>query len=235
MDIRRDLQKGLLASIGFHVLLLLLSLLIRVKLQPEAKEYAELSFTYLTTPLPVQPPRPTETPPVQERAPRPGEPSTPVELPRMKEMEEKEVLPIPIPEKLGPKKGAEEAQKPGVGEKEPLEEVAFGDEKKGLPTEIPGEREGPKFTIEGPAAGRTIISRVIPEYPPGLQKEVVVKAKLTVLPSGLVSEVVPLQKGDPILEEITLKALSQWRFNPLPPDLPQLPQEGKITFIYRLK
>ncbi len=231
---RKDLQKGLLASIGFHMLLLLLTLLITVRMEPEAREYAELSFASLPTALPPLPP-PKEAAPSPAPGEKPEEPATPVKLPRMRTMDERELLPATAPDKLGLREGAEDARGPGVGQKEPLEEVTVGEEKKGTPTETPGAREGPQFTIEGPLAGRAAISRVIPKYPPGHQKEVVVKAKLVVLPNGLVSEVVPLQKGDPLLEELTVKALSQWKFNPLPPDLPQLPQEGKITFIYRLK
>jgi len=224
----------LLVSILFHALLLLLSLLVTVKMEPEAKEYAQLSFARLSSGLPVQAPQPKELPALPRRGAGPVEPSIPVELPRTRAMGEREVLPILRPEKLGPEEGALEARGPAVGEKEPLEEVGVGEEKR-IPALTGGEKEGPQFTIEGPAAGRTIVSKVIPKYPPGLQKEVVVKARLVVLPSGLVSEVVPLQKGDPVLEELTVKALSQWKFNAIPRDLPQLPQEGTITFIYRLR
>lgn len=235
MATHKDLQKGILASVGFHILLLLLTLLVTVKMEPEVKEYAELSFARLTTPLPIQPARPKESVPPAPSGMRPEGPSTPVDLPKTRTLEEKELLPIPVPDKLGPEGGTEEAAKRGIGEKEPLHEVKVGDEERRTPAETPGEKEGPAFTIEGPAAGRAILSKVIPQYPPGLQKEVVVKARLTVLPNGLVSEVVPLQKGDPVLEELTVKALSQWKFNALPPDVPQLPQEGTITFVYRLK
>lgn len=234
MNDKRDLVKGFLVSGGFHILLLAISLLITVRLVPEVTEYAELSLARLTTALPVQPPRPKGTSPPPERGAKPEQPSTPVELPKLRAMEEKEPAQMPSSEKLGPKEGAEVVQRPGLGQKESLE-TTFGDEEKGGPSELPGEREGPQFTIEGPAAGRTIVSKVLPKYPPGHQKEIVVRVRLTVLPNGLVGELIPLQKGDPTLEELTVKALSQWRFSPLPPDLPQLPQEGRITFIYRLK
>lgn len=234
MDSKKDMVKGFLVSGFFHILLLAISLLITVKLVPEVTEYAELSLARLTTPLPVQPPRPKGASPPPERGAKPEEPSTPVELPELRAMEEKEFTHIPSSEKLGPEEGAEVVERPGLGKKEPIEAV-FGDEEKGGPTELPGEREGPQYLIEGPAAGRTIVSKVLPKYPPGHQKEIVVRVKLTVLPNGLVGELMPLQKGDPTLEELTVKALSQWRFSPLPPDLPQLPQEGRITFIYRLK
>ncbi|MDZ7261640.1 MAG: energy transducer TonB [candidate division KSB1 bacterium] len=80
-----------------------------------------------------------------------------------------------------------------------------------------------------------MISKVIPEYPEGLQQEAVVKIRFTVLPNGLVGEMVPLLKGDATLEKLTLDAFRQWRFNPLPPDVPQNPEQGVITFRYLLR
>ncbi|MBN1996318.1 TonB family protein [candidate division KSB1 bacterium] len=98
----------------------------------------------------------------------------------------------------------------------------------------PGTR-GQPFTIEGDAANRNIMSKVIPKYPPGLQREAVIKIRFTVLPDGRVGAVIPMQKGDPTLDDITLKALKQWRFNPLPPDETQKNVQGVITFRYVLE
>lgn len=90
------------------------------------------------------------------------------------------------------------------------------------------------FTIEGDAADRTILNQTIPQYPSGLQKEAVVKIRFTVLPDGRIGQMIPLQKGEPRLEEITLEALRQWRFNPLPAGAEQEPVQGIITFRYEL-
>ena len=97
------------------------------------------------------------------------------------------------------------------------------------------EKEKTSYILEGSPSERRILSKVVPKYPPGLQKEVMVRIQLVVDPDGTVTSLIPLQKGDPILDEISLKALSQWKFAPLPSDLPQLPQEGQITFIFRLE
>jgi TonB family protein len=91
------------------------------------------------------------------------------------------------------------------------------------------------FTIEGDAAQRMILSQVIPQYPAGLQKEEVVKIRFTVLPDGQIGLMIPMRKGDPTLEKITLDALRQWRFNPLPAGVEQKNVTGIITFRYELE
>lgn len=91
------------------------------------------------------------------------------------------------------------------------------------------------FTIEGDAAQRMILNQVIPRYPAGLQKEEVVKIRFTVLPDGQIGLMIPMRKGDPTLEKITLEALRQWRFNPLPAAVEQKNVTGIITFRYELE
>ncbi len=91
------------------------------------------------------------------------------------------------------------------------------------------------YTLEGDASKRTIISQVLPEYPPGLQREAVVKIRFWVLPDGRVGAMIPVQKGDPTLEDITMKAMRQWRFNSLPPGEAQDNVQGVITFVYKLR
>jgi len=90
------------------------------------------------------------------------------------------------------------------------------------------------FTIEGEAAERRILHQEIPRYPAGLQKEAIVKIRFTVLPDGRMGAMLPVQKGDPTLEEVTIKALRQWRFDPLPAGVVQKEVQGIITFRYEL-
>ena len=98
----------------------------------------------------------------------------------------------------------------------------------------PGE-SSQNFTIEGEAAKRTILYKVIPQYPPGLQKEAVIKIRIFVLPTGEIGQMLPVLKGDPVLEEITLSTLREWRFNPIPPGQEQKTVQGTITFRYELR
>lgn len=101
-------------------------------------------------------------------------------------------------------------------------------------TQMEGGTNAQPFTIEGQAAERAILSQVIPEYPEGLQKEATIRIRFTVLPDGRVGQMIPVQKDSPELEEITLRALRQWRFNPLSSDAEQQVVQGVITFRYEL-
>lgn len=102
-------------------------------------------------------------------------------------------------------------------------------------TEVGSPAEMQPFTIEGKAAERTIVNKVIPEYPENLQKEAIIKIRFTVLPDGRVGQMIPVQKDDPKLEDITILAMKQWRFNALPPGAEQNSVQGVITFRYILR
>ena len=106
----------------------------------------------------------------------------------------------------------------------------------------PDLTEGLKFTndespfeIQGKAAQRKILVKIIPQYPENIQQEAIVKIRFSVLPNGLIGDMIPIIKGNDFLERITLEAFKQWRFNPLPQNVPQLPEQGTITFKYLLK
>lgn len=94
---------------------------------------------------------------------------------------------------------------------------------------------GQPFSIEGDAAQRVIVKQVIPQYPQGLQQEAVIKFRFTVLPSGRITDLIPMRKGDPTLEQITIQALQTWRFNSLPANMEQKSVQGLITFRYELR
>ena len=105
----------------------------------------------------------------------------------------------------------------------------------GEPTERDiGEKADIPFKISGEIAKRGILWKKLPKYPKGLQKEVALRFKFLVLPDGSVRSIIPLQKGDPRLEKITITALYKWKFAPLPPSSQEI-QEGVITFIYKLE
>jgi len=91
------------------------------------------------------------------------------------------------------------------------------------------------YTIEGDAAQRSILHQVIPTYPSGLQKEEVLRIRFTVLADGSIGLMIPMRKGDPTLEKITLDALRQWRFSPLPASAEQKNVTGIISFRYELQ
>lgn len=88
------------------------------------------------------------------------------------------------------------------------------------------------FLLEGDILTRSILNKVIPEYPEGLQKISRVKIKFEVNKHGYVNNFLVTQKADPQLEQISINALKQWRFSSLNNDIIQV---GYITFIYQLK
>jgi len=95
--------------------------------------------------------------------------------------------------------------------------------------------ESSLFEIEGKAAERKIITKILPEYPPGYNKEALIKFRFKVLANGHVAQIIPIMKYDAILEANALSAFTRWQFNPLPRNVPQDPVEGTITFRYKLR
>ena len=84
------------------------------------------------------------------------------------------------------------------------------------PAAVPArERDEPVFKIEGPAAGRRVLSK--PSHFPALKlaRTVEIRLKFWVLPDGSVGDVVPLQRGDLELERAAMQYLKSWRFTPV--------------------
>lgn len=94
-------------------------------------------------------------------------------------------------------------------------------------------RSGQPFYIEGRAADRRVISKVLPEYPPGYQKEAIVALAFEVLPSGLVTGAIIERKGDPVLEQVAVEAFRQWVFEPVPEKTGIM--AGRVTFVFKVK
>lgn len=122
------------------------------------------------------------------------------------------------------------------GERLTASPQSFAVEDRGISptTDVGSPSSNSPFTIEGKAAERTILKKVIPEYPSGVEKEAIIKIRFTVLPDGRVGQMIVVQRDYPELEQITMEALEQWRFNPLPPSTEQTSVQGVITFRYEL-
>ena len=82
---------------------------------------------------------------------------------------------------------------------------------------------------------RKIYSYILPTYPQGVEKEIDIRLKFTIMPDGTVGIIVPLIKADTRLENAAINSLRQWRFEPLDPDQKQVPQTAVIVFPYRLQ
>jgi TonB family protein len=98
---------------------------------------------------------------------------------------------------------------------------------------IGGRSDNPAaYYLEGEILQRTIAKEVVPEYPEGLQKNGTVTIHFNVHSDGTISDLIVTKKDDPLLEELSLNSLKEWRFNAIPQDLTQ---RGKITFIYQIR
>lgn len=67
----------------------------------------------------------------------------------------------------------------------------------------------------GGGGNRKVLNKVVPSYPDGVRASSKIVLQIRVLPDGTVSKVVTKRKGDPRLEIAAVKALKQWRFNPI--------------------
>lgn len=93
--------------------------------------------------------------------------------------------------------------------------------------------------LEGPAAGREVVQRVLPGYPAWARRqamEAVVTLRFTVLPDGRIREDVAVERtgGFRDFDESALAALRGWRFAPLAGG-DAAGQWGTITFRFRLR
>lgn len=75
----------------------------------------------------------------------------------------------------------------------------------------------------------------LPKYPPGVNKEVDIRLRFSILPDGTIGSVFPLTKGDTRLENAAIQALRQWRFEPLSSSQRKVVQTAVIVFPYRLR
>ena len=258
-----DLRNTLALSAMLHLLLLIAFFLIRLVPEFETAEFAEIGFISSTTST--RPPRPAPArrpaaqpavstePEVDQSPPAEPEAPEPIDLPKRRMLADEEPLPLrPENSKVDPNAGIGERIPPSASsstrhssrnldpgkpsaERSPaLEGAPLRDLGTGTGTALQPGKAMP-FTIEGDAADRRILAQVIPEYPAGLNKEAVVQIRFTLLPDGSVGQMIPVRKGEPTLEEITMAALRKWRFNPLSAAAPQKNVQGIITFRYELQ
>ncbi len=82
---------------------------------------------------------------------------------------------------------------------------------------------------------RKIYSYILPTYPQGVEKEIDIRLRFSIMPDGTVGVIVPLIKADTRLENAAINSLRQWRFEPLDPNQKQLSQTAVIVFPYRLQ
>ncbi|MBD3291257.1 TonB family protein [candidate division KSB1 bacterium] len=234
-----NIQRGFLLSIVIHLCVLVLFIAVRFNRIIEIPEFVEIRFERGSGALN----------PAVEQMPVERTARNEFDLPVKRDvrLQEDQIIDFNDKEKFVPSEEvnivneqSDEKTLPELKSAEAVSEKEVADitmDQKIVPDirAIPGTAGDSPYQIEGKAAKRTILTRVIPQYPENVQQEAVIKIRFSVLPNGLVGEMIPVLKSNDMLERITLDAFKQWRFNPLPPDVEQIPEYGTITFKYLLQ
>ena len=252
----KNSRLALIASVLLHVVMLLIFLLIKLNFTIEFPEFTEITFVSGKNSIAAMPSMPgSALPPAiadnrDERAPElvnlPPRSMAELEEPQLKvidqakQVPDEEIQTIPEIEHANHRKDLVEAalSNPNIAEKEmasPTKITPIDDKLLPSASLATGETGQTPYQIEGPAASRTVVYKVIPQYPENLQKQAMVKIRFTVLSNGHIGEMIPVIKSDAELERVTLDALRQWRFNPLPAESPPRTERGVITFRYLLR
>ncbi len=205
-----NLAKGLIASLIFHIIILVSLRFIDVGVYFAEPEFVEVGLLEYVQPARV----PAETHPgsIEE-----GKEST----------EEKVILPH-----------AKEGTDDNVVQEPPSKElppISLTDEGEAKETPSPSFIEGESYFIEGELSRRRLLYKVIPPYPEGYNIETDVKVEILVSPDGSIERLVLTKRGGEIFDRLTLDVLKEWRFEKIPTNLPQESQKGIVTFMYRLR
>lgn len=219
-------------SLLFHLLLLLLFLLIKYSVDYPAQDYVELSFGVSgelgssgAIGRQIQKVQELSKPEEKTETVDKSKEVKEVELPKAKNTEEENII----------KPAEKDKEVATISRTETAE-----DTKSNVTTQGQGnlaEGEGSfGFDIEWGGQGtRRIYSYIIPSYPDGVQKEVDIRLRFTILPDGTVGTIIPQTKADTKLENAAINSLRQWRFEPLSRNQKQSEQTAVIVFPYRLQ
>jgi hypothetical protein len=219
-------------SVLFHLLLLLLFLLLKFSIDYPVQDYVELSFGVSgelgssgaigSQIMKVQElAKPEETTETVDKSKEVKE----VELPKAKNTEDENII-----------KPAEKDEKVAT--------ITKTETKANTESNVTTQGQGNLadgegsfgFDIEWGGQGtRRIYSYSKPTYPEGVQKEIDIRLRFSILPDGTIGTVIPLTKADTKLENVAINALRQFRFEPLSLNQKQVEQTAVIVFQYRLQ
>jgi len=189
----------------------------------------------------------------------PAEASSTVELPARKNLGmPEEIINVPQRQKLGPDespKAANKATKQTVSDnREPVAKITGTERKEKNAGLTSGDKstnvtapyatgtgggtigKNISFAIQWKGGGtRELLHGDLPKYPPGVNVEAQIKLKVIVTPAGLVKSAQPVQKGNTRLENVSIKEIRLWKFEPLQSAQPQVDQECRVTLNFKLK
>ncbi len=219
-------------SMIIHIIIFILLLFIKYSLDYAPREYVELSFGKSNQPgsssaigtqiNQVEENAKAETNETLDKSEEVKE----VELPKAKNTSEENVV------------------KPADKQKEKTE-AAKTETKENTDSKVTASGQGNKaegegsfgYDIEdwGGQGQRRIYSYILPAYPQGVNKEIDIRLRFSILPDGTVGNILLLTKADTKLENAAINSLRQWRFEALAPGQKQSEQTAVIVFPYRLQ
>lgn len=249
----RRLQ-GWLASTALHVVLVVLFLVVSVRAGILPEQYSELVLFDVSSLRTSYAETETAGFPVAT-APEQRDASAAVRLPERRPImsSPNEVIPlasrreadVPV---LEPARVMDELTRAGQERPPARQGIPTGDKitpatsglREGLqlqdqPPSATGAGSDLPFQIQWVGSNRDVVRSVLPQYPPGIEREVELQFRFSVTPAGEVTAIRPLQKGDSTLEEAAITALRQWKFQTLPSVSPQSNQEAVITFKFKIR
>lgn len=218
-------------SLIIHIIVFILLLFIKYSLDYAPREYVELSFGKSNQPgssgaigtriNQVEENAKAETNETLDKSEEVKE----VELPKAKNTSEENVV------------------KPADKQKEKTETVKT-ETKENTDSKVTASGQGNKAEGEGSfgydidwggQGQRRIYSYILPAYPQGVNKEIDIRLRFSILPDGTVGNILLLTKADTKLENAAINSLRQWRFEALAPGQKQNEQTAVIVFPYRLQ
>ena len=220
------------ASLIFHLILLGIFLLINITISYPPKQYVELSFgksgkAGSSGAMGTQVNNVEQKPKIEEKkeAKTKSEVVKKIELPKAVNTSDENII------------------HPAEKKKEKVDKTK-SEEKETTNSEVATQGRGNKsnsngsfgYDIDWGGKGqRKIYSYNLPAYPEGVDKEIDIRLKFTIMPDGTVGTIIPLTKADTRLENAAINSLKQWRFEALDPSQRQAQQTAVIVFPYRLQ
>lgn len=148
-----------------------------------------------------------------------------VDLPKAQHTEEENII----------KAAAKNKEKTNTAKNETKEKTNSNETAEGQGNKAKGSGSFGYDIDWGGKGQRKIYSYTLPAYPEGVNKQIDIRLKFSILPDGTVGTIIPLTKADTRLENTAINSLKQWRFEPLDPTQKQGEQTAVIVFPYRLQ
>lgn len=215
---RRNIS--LIWSVALHSLLILIMLLIRYEPEYPPVEFVELGFGDLGM-------SGSAGAPGSELERREQEEQDKQELNQKTEEKQKEID-LAKTRNTDPDNLVKAVDKTG-------KETSADKTSKSIGNQSPGDGSFGYDIQWGGRGKRNIYYYILPDYPAGVNKEIDIRLRFSILPDGTVGTVIPLIKADTRLEEAAINSLRKWKFEPLRKNQEQVEQTAVIVFPYRLE